>query len=91
MKNNNAYSYKWYSFGCKDATYLGVKKQYGKLKFSEKFLLSFHMLICNMCKRFNKQVLLIDNLLKQLENNSKLELSKEKKDAINQEVTKNLR
>lgn len=44
-----------------------------------------------MCKRFNKQVLLIDNLLKQLENNSKLELSKEKKDAINQEVTKNLR
>lgn len=90
MEEIKEHTYKWYEFGCKDASYLEVKRDYGQLSFSEKFLLSFHLATCKYCRRFVKQVNAIDALIKAGIASSGLTISKEKKVAINQAISEKL-
>ena len=81
------YKHKWYTFGCKDATYLMEKKAFASLSFSEKALLSFHKLICKFCRRFEQQTGKINSLFKSSADNSSIGLSVQKKQSINQLIT----
>lgn len=90
MEELKAHTYKWYEFGCKDASYIKTKSDYTSLKFSEKFLYFFHLLICKYCRRFVKQINRIEALLKVAPDTLGLELSPEKKVAINQLITEKL-
>jgi hypothetical protein len=90
MEEINPHKYKWYEFGCKDASYLNTKAAFSKLSFSEKFLYTFHLVICKYCRRFVRQMAEIEHLLKEKSSKNVVELSQEKKQAINQAITKNL-
>lgn len=90
MEEIKAHSYKWYEFGCKDASYLVTKQEWGTLSVSEKLLLQFHMATCRYCRRFVKQVSEIERLLKETADLSSLKMAEEKKSAINQLITQNL-
>lgn len=89
MEEIKEHIYKWYEFGCKDATYLTTKEHYTSLSLSEKGLLKFHLLTCNSCRKFVKQIKVIEELLKKEPEFRGLTLSQQKKDAINQLLTKN--
>ena len=89
MENAQEHTDKWYKFGCKDATLLMTKKDYVPLTFSEKILLSFHLLICIYCTRFKKQSRKINEFFKATAEKNDLSLSLEKKQALNQLITKN--
>lgn len=84
MDELKEHKHKWYTFGCKDATYLAVKSDYASLSFSERILLTFHTLICSYCKRFVVQNKKIKLFFKTAHKKSDLHLSKNKKDTINQ-------
>ena len=90
MEEIKAHTYKWYEFGCKDATYLTTKQKFHGLNFSEKSLLKFHLLTCKYCRRFVSQVNTIDKMILKNVRNINLTLSKEKKEALNQLITKKL-
>lgn len=90
MEEIKAHTYKWYEFGCKDASYLIIKRDYSGLGFSEKALLKFHLATCKYCRRFVKQVNKIDAILKLTVSQSGLTLAPEKKLTINQLITENL-
>jgi thioredoxin-related protein len=90
MEEIKAHKYKWYEFGCKDASYLKTKADFAKLSFSEKALFRFHLATCKYCRRFVKQVNQIDNLLKAAIAKSTLTISSQKKQAINQLITEKL-
>jgi hypothetical protein len=90
MEEIHPHKYKWYEFGCKDASYLNTKAAFSKLSFSEKFLYTFHLAICKYCRRFVKQVAEIEQLLKAKSTKNVVELRLEKKQAINQLITENL-
>jgi len=90
MEEIKAHKYKWYEFGCKDASYLKTKADFAKLSFSEKALFRFHLATCKYCRRFVKQVNQIDNLLKATIVKFPLSLSPQKKVAINQAITEKL-
>ena len=90
MEELKAHTYKWYEFGCKDATYLITKQKYNGLSVGEKGLLKFHLLTCKYCRRFVKQVNTIDKMLLKNIHNINLTLSNEKKVALNQLITQNL-
>lgn len=90
MEEMKAHTYKWYEFGCRDASYLKTKADYTSLSFSEKALYKFHMATCKYCRRFVKQVNTIEALLKLTVDQSGLKLSDKKKLAINQLITENL-
>lgn len=87
MEEIKAHTYKWYEFGCKDASYLKTKADYTELSFSEKALFRFHLATCKYCRRFVKQVNQIDVLLKATIVKSELTLSPQKKVSINQLIT----
>lgn len=91
MERLKEHTHKWYRFSCKDATYLTVKSDYTPLSFSERILLTFHTLMCSYCKRFVIQSKKINLYFKAAHEKSELSLSKHKKDAINQLITKNLK
>ncbi|MBA3665410.1 MAG: hypothetical protein H0W61_14540 [Bacteroidetes bacterium] len=90
MEEIKEHIYKWYEFGCKDASYLKTKADYSTLNFSEKFLYNFHLATCKYCRRFVKQVNKIDALLKLGTDQVGLRMSDKKKLAINQVITENL-
>ncbi|MDX2172489.1 MAG: hypothetical protein SFY56_05170 [Bacteroidota bacterium] len=90
MEEIKAHTYKWYEFGCKDATYLITKEKFNGLSISEKGLLKFHLLTCKYCRKFVSQVNAIDKLILKNVDNINLTLSKEKKDALNQLITKKI-
>jgi len=90
MEELKAHTYKWYEFGCKDATYLTTKQKYNGLSVSEKGLLKFHLLTCKYCRRFVNQVNTIDKMLLKNVHNINLTLTTEKKAALNQLITQNL-
>ena len=90
MEELKAHTYKWYEFGCKDATYLTTKQKYYGLSVSEKGLLKFHLLTCKYCRRFVNQVNTIDKMLLKNVHNINLTLTTEKKVALNQLITQNL-
>lgn len=90
MEEIKAHTYKWYEFGCKDASYLKTKADYTSLSLSEKLLYYFHLAICKYCRRFVKQVNRIDALLKSQNINNGIEMAEKKKLAINQLITEKL-
>ncbi|MGZ3918791.1 MAG: hypothetical protein ACXVNO_01565 [Bacteroidia bacterium] len=90
MEEIKEHTYKWYEFGCKDASYLKVKADYSTLSLSEKFLYNFHLAICKYCRRFVRQVNKIDALVRLSKDQTGLTISPEKKLSINQLITEKL-
>jgi len=90
MEEIKEYKYKWYEFGCKDASYLVTKQESVMLSFSERAMLKFHLATCSHCRRFVKQVKEINELLRKGLDISSLKLSEEKKHVINQLIIQNL-
>lgn len=90
MEELKAHTFKWYEFGCKDATYLITKQKYNGLSLREKGLLKFHLFTCKYCRRFVSQVNTIDKMIIKNVHNANLTLDTEKKLAINQLITKNM-
>jgi len=91
MEELKEHTHKWYTFGCKDATYLTVKGEYTKLSFSEKALLNFHLIICKYCRFFVVQNKKINSLFRASYHKNEIKLSDNKKEALNQLITKNLK
>jgi hypothetical protein len=87
MNEIHEHTYKWYKFGCKDATYLSTKAEYSKLSFSEKFLFSFHLVICKYCRRFVEQTQKLQDFLKNRTEKSQEMMGENKKLIINQEIS----
>ncbi len=87
MEHIEEHKYKWYAFGCKDATYLMGKKEYVPLSFSEKALLIFHKLTCKYCRRFAAQIQKIKAFFRTSAQESSLTLSAQKKQSLNQLIT----
>lgn len=88
MEEIKAHTHKWYSFGCKDATFLMTKAPYSELSTGERFLLRFHTLVCKYCRRFGRQSAQIDGLIRRAAESEGKALSPEKKEALNQIITK---
>ena len=91
MEENHEHKHKWYTFGCKDATLLMTKSEFSSLSFSEKLLLNFHMLICKYCRRFKIQAQNITAFFRSSSEKNTFQLPLEKKEALNQLITKNLK
>jgi hypothetical protein len=91
MEEIKAHTYKWYEFGCKDASYLKTKSEYHELNFSEKFLYHFHLATCKYCRRFVKQVNQIEALIKMKADQPGFVMSDQKKVVLNQLITENLK
>jgi len=89
MEHIEEHRHKWYTFGCKDATYLMSKKEYAPLSGSEKLLLQFHKLTCKYCRRFSEQMGKINAFIKTSVKRGNLELSSQKKQSLNQLITEN--
>lgn len=89
MEHLEEHTHKWYTFGCKDATYLMSKKEYAPLSFSEKLLLQFHKLTCKYCRRFSQQMAKINHFIRTSVQRGKVELSAQKKQSLNQLITEN--
>lgn len=89
MEHLEEHKHKWYTFGCKDATYLMGKKEYAPLTFSEKALLAFHKFTCKYCRRFSVQMQKITAFFKASARESTLILSSQKKQSLNQLITEN--
>ena len=83
------HKHKWYTFGCKDATYLMEKGSFEHLNFSEKFQLGLHKLMCKFCRRFAIQTKKINTFFKTSVEKSSLSLSPQKKQSLNQLITDN--
>lgn len=91
MDPHQEHSHKWYTFGCKDATLLMTKKQFSRLTFSEKILVAFHLLICKYCRRFKTQVSSFADYFRKSADKNTFQLPLEKKEALNQIITDNLK
>lgn len=89
MDYKEEHKHKWYTFTCKDATFLMTKEEYAKLTLSEKFLLRFHLIICLHCRRFLKQTNNITRFFKAAASKSSITLSDQKKQSLNQLITEN--
>ena len=85
------HKHKWYTFGCKDATYLMEKSSFKELSFSEKALLTFHKLTCKFCRRFAQQTQKINSFFKKAVEGSSITLSAQKKQSLNQLITENIK
>jgi hypothetical protein len=83
------HKHKWYTFGCKDATYLMEKSSFEKLSISERALLTFHKLTCKFCRRFASQTQKINTFFKKIAEGSSITLSSQKKQSLNQLITEN--
>lgn len=91
MEELKEHKHKWYTFGCKDATYLTVKSEHDPLSLSEKLQLNFHLIMCKYCRFFASQNKKINQLFRASYDKSTLTLPSKKKEALNQLITKNLK
>ncbi|HWY10819.1 MAG TPA: hypothetical protein VN026_05820 [Bacteroidia bacterium] len=87
MEHIEEHKHKWYTFGCKDATYLMEKGSFVHLSFSEKVQVWFHKLICKYCRRFAIQTKKINAFFRISAKESSLMLSTQKKQSLNQLIT----
>ncbi len=90
MEEIKEHTYKWYRFGCKDASFLKTKEDFEKLTVSEKVLLKFHLATCKYCRRFVKQINRIESLIRATIDKSTLTMAPKKKLSINQLITEKL-
>lgn len=86
MSEIKEHTYKWYTFGCKDASYLKVKSSFHKLNLSEKILYHFHLFMCKYCRRFSQQIQKLDDFIKNSSKTDSLTMSESKKALINQQI-----
>ena len=67
---------------CKQATEYIIKKEEGKLTWSQRWTLWNHLVICRMCKLFNRQNKFINGLFKTSMKKSDAKLDYPEKEAI---------
>ena len=89
MEELKEHKHKWYTFGCKDATYLTTKADYTTLTFSEKLNLNIHLIMCKYCRYFAAQNKKINQLFRASYDKNALTFPVDKKEALNQLITKN--
>ena len=87
MNNEHQHTYKWYRFGCKDATYMQTKSSYTKLSFGENLLYRFHLITCKDCRRLVEQIGKLENLIRQRSEYASVEFSEKRKNTVNQAIT----
>ncbi|MFA6084701.1 hypothetical protein [Mucilaginibacter sp.] len=54
------------AYNCKKATFLIEKKQTGEINIREKLELKIHLAGCSICRTFEKQSLMINQMVKNL-------------------------
>lgn len=64
---------------CKEATLLIEKKQEKQIAFSDRIKLLLHLMICEFCRRFQKQSKLISNTVHHIETHHTLSKEQEEK------------
>jgi len=74
---------------CKEATMLSVQKAEVKLSFSDRMRLFIHLLICQYCRLFDKQMKMIDKLISNWKTDKKL--SEIEKDQLQIVIEKELK
>ncbi|MBB6108494.1 hypothetical protein [Mucilaginibacter lappiensis] len=62
-------------YNCKQATLLIEKRQIRKLSFRESIELRIHLAGCSMCKLYNKQSQIINQMVLQLFHDTELQVS----------------
>ena len=67
---------------CKEATYFIDKKQGGKLTFKQKLDLKVHLLICSICKAYDKQSSAFSKLLRLKASDEAKPLTEEEKNRL---------
>ena len=87
MNNEHQHTYKWYRFGCKDATYMQTKSSYTKLSFGENLLYRFHLIPCEYCRRVGVQLGVLEYLIRRGSEYASVELSEKRKNTVNQAIT----
>ena len=82
---------------CKQVAELLSRRLDGPLNFSERVSLQFHLFICKLCKRYGKQLLFLENILKHCREqaeefeDSRIEsLSSEKREEMKQAIDREL-
>lgn len=88
MKENKVITKSGWSLNCKEATYLTELSKEGKLTTMLKFRLWYHLTICESCKNFKKQTLLLAQKLKDIKTSHLLERSD--KERLNAQIKKAL-
>jgi hypothetical protein len=73
---------------CKKATVLIEKKSIVGLSLAEKFQLHVHTAMCSACTNYQKQSILIDNVLKHTSNHLPTSISGENADRVNNLIAK---
>lgn len=75
---------------CKQASRLVSQSLDRPLSWSERAKLKFHLMICNACRHFSRQLSLLSHALKRLvqqtENDSSIQLSLQAKERIAREM-----
>lgn len=73
---------------CKEASFLGARKEEGKLTFSEKWKLGMHMAMCGICKIVSLQNKFVALHARQVEQNisENISLPPQDKEEIKQQL-----
>jgi hypothetical protein len=83
----NSLYQKYVYFSCKQATFLWCKKAQTDLSRNEIIRLRYHLFCCTSCRRFAKQIILLDEKINNLIQSDDFKLSDEKKEAIQKKLS----
>ncbi len=67
---------------CDQATFLISKKKDAELNFFEKIPLGIHLFVCKNCRRYNKQIEIIDQTLGFIREKTNKKLTKQEKEEM---------
>lgn len=73
---------------CKKASYIIEKREVSKISLWEKFSLKFHLMICNLCRKYESDSKILGSILKSLHHQSH---SKQLSPADKEEMIKRLK
>lgn len=82
-------SNKKFMITCKEATMISVQKFEINVSLKDRLRLFMHLLICQYCRVFDKQIKTIDKILANWKTNKKL--SNEQKTKLKQDIEKELK
>lgn len=72
---------------CRESTLLSTKKLEGKITLIERIQLWYHQKLCKVCKLWEKQIMVIDDLLRSTPvNNKETGLTDEDKESIKSKI-----
>ena len=54
---------KHWVFNCKDISYLISRSMDKKLPFSKRLGIKFHLMMCNLCRRYKEQLIILKSAL----------------------------